>query len=106
MFENVVDWEDEHKLLRAEFETNLSASSYRSEIQFGYIERSTTRNTSEEQAKYEVCNHKWTDLSEPGGGLSLLNDCKYGVSVERGKIGLSLIKSGKRPDIIGERGIS
>lgn len=105
MFENVVDWEDEHKLLRAEFETNLSASSYRSEIQFGYIERSTTRNTSEEQAKYEVCNHKWTDLSEPGGGLSLLNDCKYGVSVERGKIGLSLIKSGKRPDIIGERGI-
>ena len=104
-FENKLEWADEHKFVRAEFDTTLSASSYKSEIQFGYIERPTSRSTSEEQAKYEVCNHKWTDLSEPRFGLAILNDGKYGVSVHGGKMGLSLLKSGKRPDKIGEQGV-
>lgn len=105
VFENKLEWNDEHKFLRAEFDTTLAASSFKSEIQFGYIERPTTRNTAEEQAKYEVCNHKWTDLSEPRFGLAILNDCKYGVSVQGGKMGLSLLKSGKRPDSTGETGV-
>ena len=104
-FENKLEWNDEYKFLRAEFDTTLAASQFKSEIQFGYIERPTTRNTSEEQAKYEVCNHKWTDLSEPRFGLAILNDCKYGVSVQGGKMGLSLLKSGKHPDEIGETGV-
>lgn len=104
-FENKLEWEDDHKFLRAEFDTTLAASSYKSEIQFGYIERPTTRSTSEEQAKYEVCNHKWTDISEPRFGLAILNDGKYGVSVCGGRMGLSLLKSGKRPDVIGEQGV-
>ncbi|MBQ8374048.1 MAG: alpha-mannosidase [Clostridia bacterium] len=104
-FESKLDFCDEHKFIRAEFDTTLAASQYKSEIQFGYIERPTTRNTSEEQAKYEVCNHKWTDLSEPRFGLAILNDGKYGVSVEGGKMGLSLLKSGKRPDTVGEAGV-
>ena len=103
-FENKLEWADDHKFLRAEFDTNLAASAYKSEIQFGYIERPCTRNTSEEQAKYEVCNHKWTDLSEPRFGMAILNDSKYGVSVCGGKMGISLLKSGKRPDVIGETG--
>lgn len=28
-------------------------------------------------AKFEVCCHKWADLSEHGFGVSILNDCKY-----------------------------
>lgn len=104
-FESKLDFNDEHKFIKAEFSTNLSASSYKSEIQFGYIDRPTTRNTSEEQAKYEVCNHKWTDLSEPRCGVAMLNDGKYGVSVCGGEMGLSLLKSGLRPDVVGEKGI-
>lgn len=104
-FESKMDFDDEHKFIKAEFSTNLSASSYKSEIQFGYIDRPTTRNTSEEQAKYEVCNHKWTDLSEPRMGIALLNDGKYGVSVCGGEMGLSLLKSGLRPDVVGEKGL-
>lgn len=104
VFESKLDFNDDHKFIRAEFDTNLAASSYKSEIQFGYIERPTTRNTSEEQAKYEVCNHKWTDLSEPRFGMALLNEGKYGVSVCGGRMGLSLLKSGKRPDVVGETG--
>ncbi len=104
-FDGKLDFNDEHKLIKAEFATNLSASSYKSEIQFGYIDRPTTRNTSEEQAKYEVCNHKWTDLSEPRMGIAVLNDGKYGISVCGGDIGLSLLKSGLRPDTVGERGV-
>lgn len=103
-FESKLDFSDDHKFIKADFDTNIMATSYKSEIQFGYIERPTTRNTSEEQAKYEVCNHKWTDLSEPRFGVAILNDSKYGISVYGGKIGLSLLKSGKRPDVVGEVG--
>ena len=103
-FESKLEWNDDHKFLKADFPTNITSSSYKSEIQFGYLERPTTRNTSEEQAKYEVCNHKWTDISEPRFGVALLNDSKYGISVREGKMGLSLLKSGLRPDIVGEKG--
>lgn len=104
-FENKVDWNGSHKLLKAEFETNISTPTIRSEVQFGYIERPTTRNTSEDQAKYEVCNHKWSDVSEPRFGLAILNDCKYGIGIDGKTLSLSLIKSGKRPDPIGEEGV-
>ncbi len=104
-FENKLDWNGSHKLLKAEFETNISTPTLRSEVQFGYIERPTTRNTSEDQAKYEVCNHKWSDVSEPRFGLAILNDCKYGIGIDGKTLSLSLIKSGKRPDPVGEEGI-
>lgn len=33
------------------------------------------------------------DLSEPGYGVALMNDCKYGYDVHEGVMGLTLIKS-------------
>ena len=29
-------------------------------------------------ARFEVCAHKFADLSEYGYGVAILNDCKYG----------------------------
>ena len=104
-FESKLEWNDEHKFVKALFPTNIASDYLRSEIQFGYIDRPTTRNTSEEQAKYEVCNHKWSDLSEPRFGVSFLNDCKYGISADGGTVGISLLKSGKRPNVSGENGV-
>lgn len=104
-FESKLEWNDDHKFVKALFPTNVASDELRSEIQFGYINRPATRNTCEEQAKYEVCNHKWSDLSEPRFGVSFLNDCKYGISADGGTVGISLLKSGKRPDVAGESGI-
>ena len=58
----------------------------------------------EVRTKFEVLNHKYTDLSEPGYGVALLNDCKYGISVYEGQLRLSLHKGGLRPDFNGDRG--
>lgn len=104
-FESKLEWNDDHKFVKALFPTNVASDELRSEIQFGYINRPATRNTCEEQAKYEVCNHKWSDLSEPRFGVSFFNDCKYGISADGGTVGISLLKSGKRPDVAGESGV-
>lgn len=92
------DWRDHHVLLRVNFPMNINAVKASYEIQFGNVERETTRNHSWDTAKFEVCAHKWADLSEEGLGVSLLNDCKYGHSIKNGEMGLTLIKSGVYPN--------
>ena len=57
-----------------------------------------------DHAKFEVCAHKWTDLSENRVGLSLLSDSKYGVSCHGRTLGLTLHKSGTHPDARGDQG--
>lgn len=97
-FVNRADWKNHHLLLRVNFPANINASKASYEIQFGNVERETTSNHSWDTAKFEVCAHKWADLSENGLGLSLLNDCKYGHSIKDGEMGLTLIKSGIYPN--------
>jgi hypothetical protein len=36
-------------------------------------------NTSWDVARFEVCAHKWADLSEYGFGVALLTDSKYAL---------------------------
>ena len=105
VFETKMDWQDDHRFLKAAFDTSIQSRFARSEVQFGYVERATHRNTKWEKAKFEGSNHKYTDLSEPGYGIAVLNDCKYGISVENGRMWLSLHKGGCRPDDRGDKGI-
>lgn len=103
-WQTVLHWNEKHRVLKAAFPTNLRAKAARHEIQFGYIERPTTANNVIEQAMFERCNHRYTDLSEPGRGLSIFNDCKYGISVQGGTMALTLAKGGTRPDERGDAG--
>jgi len=103
-FETVVDWAETHTLLKAGFALDVLADTARHEIQYGHVERPTHRNLPQDVARFEVCAHKWTDLSEAGFGVALLNDCKYGVGVEGSEIRLSLLKSGTHPDARGDAG--
>jgi len=80
------------------------AEQARHEIQYGHASRPTHTNLIEDRARFEVCAHKWTDLSDDGFGVAVLNDCKYGVGVEGGEIRLSLMKSGVHPDPRGDEG--
>ncbi len=104
-FDTLIDWQDTHRFLKTAFDTALLADGARHEIQFGHIRRGNHRNTDVEKARFEVCNHKFTDLSEAGFGVTLLNDCKYGISVEEGHMRLSLHKGGDRPDPRGDCGL-
>ena len=103
-FDTVVDWHEKMTLLKAGFEIDILAENARHEIQYGHAERPTHQNQLDDRARFEVCAHKWTDLSENGFGVALLNDCKYGVSVFGSDIRLTLIKSGTHPDPRGDEG--
>lgn len=104
-FETIMDWQDDHRLLKTAFSTSIHTDSVRQEVQFGYLRRPTTRNTAEEKAMFEVLNHKYSDLSENRYGIALLNDCKYGISVLGGEMRLTLHKGGIRPDFRGDKGV-
>jgi alpha-mannosidase len=101
-FETVVDWAEPHRYLGVEFALAVHAPTARHEIQFGHLQRGTHRNFAEDRARFEVSQHKWTDLSEAGFGVALLNDGKYGLSVLGRRIRLSLLKGGGHPDPHGD----
>lgn len=97
-FETSIDWRESQMLLKAEFPVDVHADKASYDIQFGNVERSTVRNTSWDTAQFEVCAHKWADLSEDGYGVSLMNDCKYGCDIKEGVMRLTLLKSGIYPN--------
>ena len=93
-----VDWKERQCLLKAHFPIHVRTREAVFDTQFGNIKRSTTRNTSVEEARFEVCAHRFVDLSQRDRGVSILNDCKYGHDVLDNTIGLTLIKSSVDPD--------
>lgn len=104
-FHTAVDWNEKHQLLKVGFDVDVYSQVIKNEIQFGHFDRPTTSNNEFEAAKFEVCNHKWSDLSESRFGVALLNDCKYGISCFESDMRLSLLKSGTRPDTTGDAGL-
>ena len=97
-FETKIDWKLHQHLLKAEFPVDIHADEATFEVQFGNVKRKTHTNTSWDKARFESCAQKWMDFSEGHYGVSLLNDCKYGHSVNDGTIGLTLLKSGVEPN--------
>lgn len=55
-------------------------------------------------AKFEVCCHKWADLSEHNYGVSILNDSKYGFATCGNVMRLSLLRAPKAPDAHADMG--
>lgn len=104
-FETRVDWQEDHRLLKTIFEVDIRATKASYDIQYGYVERPNHWNTSWDMAKFEVCGHKWADMSETDYGVSLLNDCKYGYAIRDNVMTLSLLKSAKYPDAQADMGM-
>ena len=103
--ENIVDWNEKHKLAKAEFSCNVLSRKAFCDTSAGYIERDTHKNTSWQKARFEVCHHKWADLSETDGGIALINDGKYGIGFDENKMSLSLLRATIRPDITSDVGV-
>ena len=102
-FKTTIDWKETQVLLKAAFPVDIHSEKATYEIQYGNVERPTHWNTSWDQAKFEVCAHKWADLSEDDYGVSLLNDCKYGHDIKDGVMRLTLLKSAKSPNVDADR---
>lgn len=96
-FDTHMDWKEDHLLVKAAFPVDVHADKASYDVQFGTVERPTHRNTSWDAAKFEVCGHKFADLSEYGYGVSLLNDCKYGYDIHGNVMRLTLLKCATYP---------
>ncbi len=101
--QNEIDWMEKKLLLKALFPVDIHTDEASFEIQYGNVTRKTHYNTSWDFARFEVCMHKWLDVSEDGYGVSVLNDCKYGANVHDGVIGISLLKSAVYPNPSADR---
>ncbi len=104
-FVNSIEWQETHKMLRAEFAPNYYGDEVTCDIQFGNLKRSTKNQTSQEKAQYEICAHKWVDVTKDGYGISLLNNSKYGHRVKEGVISLNLLRSPMYPAKDADKGI-
>jgi alpha-mannosidase len=103
-FETALDWREKGSdqagvpMLRVSFSTPLRGGAHTYEIPYGWIER--------QREGVEWPALQWADLSEEDGGygVSLLNDCKYGHSMEGGTLRLTLVRSPYSPDGLPDYG--
>ena len=102
--EHNVDWDEKHRLVKAEFSCNILSRELICDTSAGYIKRETHRNTSWQQARFEVCSHKWCDFAEEGAGVAIINEGKYGIGLEEKGMSLSLLRANIRPDVNSDIG--
>ena len=102
--ETQIQWRDRHCLLRTLTPVDIRTTHATFEHAHGVVRRTTHDNTNWDQAQFEVPGHRFADMSEPGFGVALLNDAKYGHSAKRNMLGLSLVRSPVYPDPLADEG--
>ncbi|MBX4949716.1 alpha-mannosidase [Rhizobium binae] len=102
--ETTIDWHDRRTLLRTLNPVDVRSRKATFECAFGVVERATHTNTSWEQAMFEAVAHRFVDISEPGFGVALLNNAKYGHSARGNVIGMSLVRGPIYPDPLADEG--
>jgi alpha-mannosidase len=103
-FKTTLDWADRRWLLKARFPLAIRSNVALFETAFGVVERPTHRNTSWQAAQFEVAGHRFADLAEPGYGVALLNDGKYGHHAIGNELGITLVRSPIYPDPLADEG--
>jgi alpha-mannosidase len=103
-FDTVMNWQEEHKMLKVAFPVTVSSREATYEIQFGHLRRPTHEDTSFAKAMFEVCAQRWADLADGEYGVALLNDCKHGYDIHGSVMRLSLLRAPTHPDPTADRG--
>jgi alpha-mannosidase len=103
-FEAEIDWHQRHEFLKFELPLNINSPYATYETQFGYVQRPTHKNTTWDIAKFEVCGHKFADLSEFGYGVAILSESKYGFSCQGNVLRISLLRAATAPDAEQDQG--
>lgn len=98
-----IDWKERQVLLKTYFPVKVHAKEASYEIQYGVLRRPTHENTEYDFAQFEVCGHRFADLSERDYGVALLNDSKYGYDTRDNVLGLTLLRSPVNPDESADR---
>lgn len=105
-FETEIDWRETHKLLKVAFPVDVYAENAINEMQFGYVERPAHRSRAFEKDRYEVCNHRYSAFCDGAHGAAVLNDCKYGISMNQNRLELTLLRAAMSPVLRSDNGIN
>ncbi len=104
-FDTTVDWHELHRLLKVSFDAGVRSDTALNEMQFGFVRRPTHRSRQYDKDRFEVCNHRYTALCESGRGMAVLNDGKYGVSVNGSAVELTLLRAPAAPEMRADQGV-
>lgn len=104
-FHTEVDWHETYQFLKVEFPVAVMNDFASYDTAFGVQHRPTHLNTSWDASKFEVCAHRFADLSQRDFGVALLSDSKYGYSVQGSTMRLSLLRAPKNPDPTADMGV-
>ena len=99
-----IRWTADHRLLRLGHELSVHAHHAACDVGFGTLLRPLARNAPIERQRFESCCHRWVAVQEPGFGVAMLNDGRYGHALASGFLGLTLLRSPRHPDPTMDRG--
>jgi alpha-mannosidase len=99
-----LDWQHREHLLSMVFPLDVRAETATCDIQFGHVRRPSHPSSSWDAAKFEVCAHRYVDVSEPSFGVAVLNDGRYGHGLFGGRVRVSLARAAQYPDPAADRG--
>ncbi len=108
-----LDWSERDHLLKMAWPVDVHTGDVTRHIQYGHVRTAVHTNTSWDHARFEVCAHQWIDVGEPGFGVALLNDSRYGYDVTRTRgadesssttMRLTMVKGARFPDPHADEG--
>ncbi len=103
-FVTEVDWHELHRLMKVDFPVAVQATEGINEIQFGYMTRPTHRSRLYDSDRFEVCNQRYSALCDQSHGAAVLNDCKYGISMNGNALQLTLLRAAASPEMRADNG--
>lgn len=98
-FDTEIDWKELHRLLKACFPVDVYAENGINEMQFGFVERPAHRSKPYDKDRFEVCNHHYSAFCDGAHGAAVLNDCKYGISMNKNALELTLLRASTCPEM-------
>ncbi|MCR5753377.1 MAG: alpha-mannosidase, partial [Acetatifactor sp.] len=101
-----INWLELHRLLKVSFPVAVHVQNGINEMQFGYVERPTHRSRLYDKDRFEVCNHRYSALCDGSHGAAVLNDCKYGISMNDNALELTLLRAAASPEMRTDNGMN
>ena len=99
-----VDWHESERLLSLDVPLDVRASEAVCDVQFGTVRRPTHPSSPWDAAKFEVCAHRFVDVSEGRFGVAVLNDGRFGHCLFDGGVSVSLLRAARFPDPDADQG--
>lgn len=104
--EVLVDWQEQHRLLKFHCATGYCGSHARFGAPFTSVCRPQVPGHQSDESQWEVAGSRWAAVTDDDGitGLAMISECRYGYSCRDGDLAMSLLRSPTYPDPVCDQG--